>query len=141
MRKFSTILILCWLYVGPSCASAFADGGRIVFMDQQGDKRICVFASPDPLRAGPIDLSVLIQDAGTGMPLTNAKITVSMTPSDGHGPIVSAVATNAAATNKLLSAALLEIPKPGSWDVKINCFVEHNPTHVRFTLNAGGRSV
>jgi hypothetical protein len=109
-------------------------------MDQKGDYRICVFASPDPLRAGPIDLSVLIQDAETGMALTNANTTVSMTPTDGSGPIVRAVATNAAATNKLLSAALLEVPKSGSWDVTINCFAEHGLAHVRFALNAGDRS-
>ena len=109
-------------------------------MDRRGDYRICVFASPDPISAGPIDLSVLIQDAETGQPLTNARVTVSMTPSDGRGPIIRAVATNSAATNKLLSAALLEVPKPGSWDVKVSCFVEHSPADVHFTLVASGRS-
>src|SRR5262245_1024309 len=106
MRNIWTILILSYLIFDLCCAGAMADGGRVVFMGQQHGYKICVFASPDPLRTGPVDLSVLIQDAKTGTSVTNSSVSVDMTPSDGRGPIIHAIATNAAATNKLLSAAL-----------------------------------
>ena len=109
-------------------------------MERQGPYRISVFTSPDPLRAGPIDISVLLQDAETGMPITNAQINVSLTPSTGRGRTIHAVATNAAATNKLLSAALVELPEPGLWDIEIACLAQHSAAQVQFRADAGPRS-
>ena len=109
-------------------------------MERQGDYRISVFTSPDPLRAGPIDISVLLQDAETGNAITNAQINVSLIPSSGRGGTIHAVATNDAATNKLLSAALVELPEPGLWDVEIACLAEHGPAQVQFTIDAAPRS-
>jgi hypothetical protein len=140
MRSFSIILVTCWLSAGSYCAVALADGGRVVLMERQGDYRISIFASPDPLRTGPIDISVLLQDAETGKPLTDAQVCVSLTPSGRGGRTIRAVATNDAATNKLLSAALVEVPEPGSWDVEINCVVEHGAAQARFVIDVGERS-
>jgi hypothetical protein len=109
-------------------------------MERQGGYRISVFASPDPLRAGPIDISVLLQDAETGQPITNVPINVSLKPSGRRGPTIRAVATNDAATNKLLSAALVELPTPGSWDIEISRLAEHGADPVRFTIDAGEQS-
>ncbi len=52
-----------WLDLGANSA-VFGDGGAVRFSGQQGDWRITVFTSPTPLRAGPVDVSVLVQDAG-----------------------------------------------------------------------------
>jgi hypothetical protein len=117
-----------------------ADGGKVVLIERQGDYRISVFTSPDPLRAGPIDISVLLQDDDTGRPITNARVNVSLTPSGGHGRTIRAVATNEAATNKLLNAALVELPEPGLWDVEITCLAELGPAQVRFRTDAGPKS-
>jgi hypothetical protein len=141
MRSLSTILILCLLSLGPCSAVALADGGRVVLIERQGNYRISVFTSPDPLRAGPVDISVLLQDAETGQPITNVPVSVSLKPSGGRGPTIRAVATTDAATNKLLSAALVELPTPGSWDIEISCLAEHGTDPVRFTLDAGEQSV
>src|SRR5947207_14784509 len=111
MRSLSIILISSLLSLGPCCEVALADGGRVVLMERQGAYRISVFMSPDPLRAGPIDISVLLQGAETGIPISNAQVNVSLTPSGRHGITIHAVATNEAATNKLLSAALVELPE------------------------------
>jgi hypothetical protein len=109
-------------------------------MERQGAYRISVFTSPDPLRAGPIDISVLLQDAETGMPITNAQVNVSLTPSSGLGRTIQTVATNDAATNKLLSAALVELPEPGLWDIEITCLAQHNSARVQFSADVGPRS-
>jgi hypothetical protein len=140
MRSLSIILITCWLNAYPYCAVAKADGGRVVLMERQGDRRISVFTSPDPLRAGPVDISVLLQDAETGQPITNVPMNVALTLSGRRGPTIRAVAKNDAATNKLLSAALVELPAPGSWDVEISCLAELGADPVRFTIDAGEQS-
>ena len=140
MRSLSIILISCLLSFGPCCAVAVADGGRVALMERQGSYRISVFTSPDPLRAGPIDISVLLQDAETGNAIKNAQINVSLVPSSGRGGTIRAVATNDAATNKLLSAALVELPEAGLWDVEIACLAEHGPALVKFKIDAASQS-
>ena len=140
IRLLSTILSACSLSLGLCCAVALADGGRVVLIERHGSYRISVFTSPNPLRAGPIDISVLLQDADTGNAITNAQVSVSLTPSSGSGRTIRAVATNDAATNKLLSAALVELPEAGLWDVEITCLAEHGPARVHFRADAGPRS-
>jgi hypothetical protein len=137
MRSLSKILISCLLSLGPCCAVAQADGGRVVLIERHGGYRISVFTAPDPLRAGPIDISVLLQDAETGSAITNAQVNVSLTPSSGSGQTIRAVATNDAATNKLLSAALVELPEPGLWDVEIGCLAERGTARAHFRADVG----
>jgi hypothetical protein len=116
---------------------ASADMGRLVLSEQQGDSRISVFTSPDPLRAGPIDISVLLQHSETGQPIDDADVNLRIISGDGRDTI-HAVATQAAATNKLLRAAVLELPSPGSWEVEINYITDHKPARqVRFTMQVG----
>ena len=137
MRLFAHIVIAGCLLLGPCCVIASADGGRLVLMERQGDYRISVFTSPEPLRAGPVDISVLVQDTKTGQPVSDAHVNVSLTPRDKSNATIHAAATTAAATNKLLRAALVELPDPGWWDVEIDCIAEHGPAQVRFTMEAG----
>jgi hypothetical protein len=138
MRRFAITVISGCLLIGACCTRASADMGRLFLVERHGDHRISVFISPDPLRAGPIDISVLLQDAETGQPVDDAHVTVQVTSSDGSGRIIQAVATHAAATNKLLRAALIELPSPGSWDVEIAYIAGRNPARqLRFTIEAG----
>src|SRR5262249_9718887 len=67
-----------WLFVATWCAPALADGGSVLLSQKTGDYRITVFGSPSPFRAGPVDISVLVQDAITGQPLPQARVTVRM---------------------------------------------------------------
>ena len=140
MRAFSINLVFWSLLVGSCCAVASADSGMVVLVERMGDYQISVFTSPEPLRAGLVDISVLLQDSATGQPITGAQVNVSLTPSGGRARPIRAVATTDAATNKLLYAALVELPDPGSWDVEIACFGEHDPATVGFMIQAGPRS-
>ena len=47
------------------CAMLYADGGAVRCSERRGDYRITVFTSPTPLRAGPVDISVFVQDVAT----------------------------------------------------------------------------
>ena len=112
----------------------------MVLIEQQGDTRITVFSSPAPLRAGPIDVSVLLQDSDSGQPLADAQVEVRLALRDRPGAVIHATATKDAATNKLLRAALVDLPEPGWWDVALKCSVnDRNPIQVDFTVEAGQR--
>jgi hypothetical protein len=71
------------------------------------------------LRAGLVDVSVLVQAADTGEPLLDIPIAVQVYPIARPEQRIEALATTEAATNKLLRAAPLEITQPGRWHVEI----------------------
>jgi hypothetical protein len=114
--------------------------GRLAFAAEQGTERISVFVSPDPLRAGPVDISILLQSIETGHPIDSSQILVRITPQSPGTEPVYALATQAAATNKLLRAALVDLPTPGLWDVAIAYTTSQNLTReVSFTVEASPR--
>jgi hypothetical protein len=137
MRSHVTIPLLCWLLLGPGCGIVSADGGRVVLVERQGNYHISVFASPDPLRDGPIDISVLLQDATTDAPIADAQVDVILIPRDERSPTIRATATSAAATNKLLRDAVIDLPAAGTWDVEIAVAANHSPAKVQFAIEAG----
>jgi hypothetical protein len=84
---------------------------------KKGGFLITVFTAPAPFRAGPVDISVLVQDALTGEPMPLTRVTVRMTK---PGPLaLEYPATREAATNKLLHAAQFELPEPGRWQLEV----------------------
>jgi hypothetical protein len=85
--------------------------------EEKGGYLITVFAEPTPLRAGPVDVSALVQDVLTGQPEPHARVTVRLTK-PGQSPLEYR-ATHEAATNKLLHAAQFELPEPGRWQLAV----------------------
>lgn len=108
-----TILLLAALYA----RSARADGGTVLIAADREDYRITVLASPTPLRAGPIDISVLVQERDTGRVVADATVEVVLRSSDANQRPLQALATSEAATNKLFRAALFNLPRPGRWEL------------------------
>jgi hypothetical protein len=116
-------------------ANAFADGGTVQISREEGPFRITVFTTAAIVRAGPEDISVLVQDRGTQQPILDAVVWLSFqrvdqkpvaegeawTPpccrmkSGGAGSIK---ATHEMATNKLLYAATTVLPEAGEWEVQ-----------------------
>jgi hypothetical protein len=103
---------------------------------RQGGYQITVFTAPTPFRAGPVDVSVLVQDAATGEALPQAQVTVWAGPRGRRGAAVSCAATSEAATNKLLHAALFELPGPGWWEVEVIVQGPRGSGQVRFAVEA-----
>ncbi|HSP96511.1 MAG TPA: hypothetical protein VL049_04615 [Candidatus Dormibacteraeota bacterium] len=101
-----------------------------------GPFTVTVFTSPTPLRAGPIDVSILVQDAHSGDVVTDAAITVALRANAQPSRTVSGSATRDQATNKLLYAALLELPAAGAWQVEIAIERADTTTTLAFAADA-----
>jgi hypothetical protein len=129
-------LLAGWLLLGPWCAAAFADGGSIRLSEQKGGYRITVFTAPTPFRAGPVDVSVLVQDAATGTPLPDVQIEVEVAPRGRPEEAFTTRATTEAATNKLFQAALFDLPEPGWWEVKVTVAGPKGTVQVTFEVEA-----
>jgi hypothetical protein len=117
MRSLMGIAILGWLCLGTGYAPAKADGGSLRLTGKEGRYQISVFSAPTPLRAGPVDISVLLQDASSGDLVTQARVMVRMTKA-GHAALENP-ATFEAATNKLFRAAQFELPERGNWEIQV----------------------
>jgi hypothetical protein len=114
-----------------------ADGGTVRLSERRGGHQITVFTAPTPFRAGPVDVSVFVQDAETGETITDVGITVRAALRGRPGEAIGQAATNEAATNKLFHAALFELPEPGWWQFEIAVEGERGPARVRFEAEAG----
>jgi hypothetical protein len=137
MKPFAIILVICVPHFGSWCATTSADGGRLVLAELQDNYRISVFTSPEPLRAGPVDISVLLQSADAAQIVADAQVYVKLTPREGRGQSILAHATMDAATNKMLYAAVVEIPESGWWDVDVSGTANKQPIQARFAVEAG----
>lgn len=110
------LLLGCFI-LAAACARAGADGGSIMLSQNTQGYQITVFAAPTPFRAGPVDLSILVQDAKTGEVIPQVQVGVSLSRS-GTAPL-KYTASHEAATNKLLQAVQFTLPQPGHWDLSV----------------------
>ncbi len=97
-------------------APLFADGGVVLSRQESSPFVVTVFAAPVPLRSGPIDLTVLVQTRAALEPVLDANVSIRL---DGDSQIVAA-ATRSQAQNKLLYAAPLNLPQPGTWKYTVS---------------------
>src|SRR5262249_38640230 len=95
-----------------------ADGGTLRLLERAGNYQVAVFTSPTPLRAGPVDVSVLVQDAATGECLPQAHVTVRLKAAV-TGRNLEYPATTEGTTNRLFRAACFDLPEPGWWDMEV----------------------
>jgi hypothetical protein len=117
-------------------SQAAADGGTLRLSEQKDGYRIAVFTTPTPLRAGPVDISVLVQDAATGEPEPGAQVSITAQKLDGHGGEICHPATTAAATNKLYYAATFDLLDPGWYSVKMSIIGTRGATDAGFEVEA-----
>ena len=98
--------------------SARADGGLARLVVESGELRLTVFSSPTPLRAGPVDLSVMVQDRETLEPMLDQRVELRLGPSEG-GRTLEVAATREDSTNRLFYSALVDLPDPGRWRIEV----------------------
>ena len=108
-RRTLGLLLLAALPARP----ALGDGGVVRLSEVVGPLRVTVFTSPAPLRAGPADVSFLIQDAATNEVVRDAAIEVSA--ACGHHAVAGR-ASHEAATNRMLQTVILSLHGPGRWE-------------------------
>ena len=133
--RISISFLVVSSFLLPPSSFLRADGGAVRLRERAGGYQIAVFTSPTPLRAGPVDVSVLVQDAATGECVSEARVTVRL-QGPGAARVLESPATAEAATNQLFRAAEFQLPEPGWWDVAVAVEGPHGPALVRFGLQA-----
>jgi hypothetical protein len=123
MRSVVDGIIVGWSLLGIWCAPASADGGTMRLSGKRGGYQVTVFSGPTPIRAGPVDISVLVQDSMTGEPMPHARVIVRMTKPGQLA--LEYPATAQVATNKLFRAAQFELPEPGRWALEVQVQGSH----------------
>lgn len=99
-------------------APAFADGGTLRLTRAAGPFVIALFTAPEPLRVGSAEVSVLVLERGAAAAvLLDATVELRVRAPDGTTRMLAP--SHAAASNRLLQAALLELPAPGTWQLTI----------------------
>jgi hypothetical protein len=93
-----------------------ADGGRMRLKQTSGSFALTVFSAPEPLAAGPADLSVLVQDAPTGDVVLEADVTVRVRAPGGTAFVERPASRGA---NRLLRSATVQFDAPGRWDYEV----------------------
>jgi hypothetical protein len=134
MRPIIGTATLGWLLFLTWTAPVSADGGSPLFAGTKGGYQITVFAAPTPFRAGSVDISVFVQDALTGNPVTPLRVVVRMTRS-GRAAL-EYPATSEAATNKLFRAAQFELPEPGRWNMQVEVDASHGAAIISGEIEA-----
>jgi hypothetical protein len=127
--------------VGLLIASSFlrADGGTMRPSERAGGYQDTVFTFPAPLRAGPVDVSVFVQDANTSEPAEGVDVAVCAALSGRPEKVVGSPATSGAATNKPFRSTLLELPERGPWEFEATVDAGRGQARVRFTAEAADR--
>lgn len=122
------LLTLCLL-----ATAAFADGGAVVLSGHSLNTVVTVFATPAPLRAGPADFSVLVQDAKNS-PVLNANVMLNFSSGADR---LNVRATHVQAVNKLLYAATVDLPRAGRWHIQVHCVTGEESSQLEGSLNVG----
>ena len=98
--------------------SAFADGGAVQLRKEAGPFVITVFTAPAPLSAGPVDISLLLQNRNGLEPVLDANVSLLLRE-NASGSEISARPTREQAQNKLLYAAPVTFTESGKWQLDI----------------------
>lgn len=112
------ITVLMSVVLAPLVAQA--DGGTVCLRETSGPFLVTVFVSPYPLRLGPADISVLVQDQRTGEVVLDPVIKLAIHPVLAKGSHLLTQASSELATNRLLQAARLDFSDPGGWVLNVS---------------------
>jgi hypothetical protein len=103
------------------CCVAFGDGGTLLFRTSAGLFDVTVFSKADPVRVGMNDFSVLVEKHDAHTTVMDAKVLLHLTRSEnGEITRVTSIATHEKATNKMLYAGTINVPKPGAWKLGVD---------------------
>jgi hypothetical protein len=126
-------LLVAGLLCGVASA-ALADGGRLRTYADAGDFRVAIFTSPEPLTAGPVDVSVLVQDRATGDTILDAKVVIELS---GPGGLDLSAPAGRHARNRLFYGAVVNLI-PGAWTAAARVRRGDAEGSARATFQVGG---
>ena len=105
----------------------------------KGPYRISVLTSPNPFRAGPVDVSVIVADAATGDVLPDVKVDLRLAPARQPSDVRQYPATRGNAANKLFQSANFELPRAGLWNVEIDVDGPQGTAQTSFEIEAADK--
>ena len=126
-----------------------ADGGvTLGQMDREG-LRLTVFAAPVPVRAGLVDVSFLVQEIPSNLPVGDAEISCSVrklsppspdpvrlpTWCSTFPPGTRIPATPGHSGNRLLRGAFVPVPEPGRWELTVQVARDGNEFSTTFPFD------
>jgi hypothetical protein len=105
-----------------------ADGGNVLWQRTVGSIAVTAFTTQSPLRSGPADISLLIENNEQSRPILDAQVLVTF--QSETGVTMRTEATHAQARNKLLYCTLIDLPQSGHW--KMTLLVMHAAERMEF---------
>lgn len=107
------------LALGLWTTAAYGDGGAILLHRDAGPFTITLFAAPQPLATGAADVSVMVQDRGSGDVLLDPTIDVTFGLAGTGGVQQTVRLAPRKSGNRMLQGANLEFAKAGAWHVTV----------------------
>jgi len=104
-------------------------------LEQTGDYQITIFTAPTPLRPVPVDVSVLIQNAATQQPVSDAEITIR-THRGQHGAVIRHPRQSRRRQTSCSGAATFDLDEPGWWEIEASVDGPLGETQARFDVEA-----
>src|SRR5215475_9097713 len=126
-RKIYTSL-WCMFLLLSLVRSIRADGGVVLCQRTGAPFNVTVFLAEVPLRPGPADLSVLLEQADGHSPILDAQVFIELEHEGGM--IIRAAATRTQARNKLLYCSLIDVPLSGQWKMRVHVIHGNNDAEV-----------
>jgi hypothetical protein len=133
------LLLAIGMILGGLPLAALADGGILRLSEVKGPYRISVLTSPNPFRAGPVDVSVIVANAATGDVLPDVKVTLHLAPRAQASDVRQYQATRGNAANKLFQSANFELPRAGLWNVEIDVDGPQGTAQTNLEIEAADR--
>jgi hypothetical protein len=124
-RRFVLFLALCLVLAVAMATPAFADGPHIALHATQGRYEVTLFSAPDPLVTGPVELTLLVQDANTGALLSNVTAGGALAPVSG--PEIPLTLTPGGSSNRQLWGETVRIAAPGNYTLHLQVAADGGP--------------
>jgi len=112
------MVMSCVVIAGMACTTVTkADGGALQFMRSAGPFAIAVFTTPSPLRAGQVEISLMIQSTENQQPMLDCVAHVQLHKEGAR--TIGSEATHRVAQNKLFYAAPMNVTESGVWELEV----------------------
>jgi hypothetical protein len=107
---------------------AHTEGKMQLAATPAGPFKLTVWTSPDPAEVGEIHVAAAVVLAEDASPILGADVLIELTPIEGEGEMLSALATAEDATNKFLYEAVFEVSETGMYRVNLTVAEDEGPT-------------
>ena len=114
--------------------TVYAHGGLVQLHQAADPFVVTVFTAPTPLHAGPVEVSVLVQDRGDRQPVLDGEVYVWLRREDGR--TVGGLATRAVAQHQRLYSTVVHVPEAGQWELEVTVTHGQDSARVRGQVSA-----